>query len=149
MVDDRAHHGGLHRQLPDAQHSGVAAPTVLQDLHITTQQTRGLSRLPGRHHGAAHLRYVLDVIGLKTGFAIFAIAWSLISMSHCFANSCKPSRGCGITGFAEGSSNPAGMKATSSGSPQRSADLPAACTISALPSAPWSRRRLWLGNLKL
>ena len=59
--------------------------------------------------------YVLDVIGLKIGFAIFALAWSLISMAHGLAHSWHDAvlaaRRC--SGFAEGSANPAGMKATS------------------------------------
>ena len=56
----------------------VAAPTVLEDLHITTQQ---YSWILGAFQGAIMLQpicgYVLDVVGLKIGFAIFAIAWSL------------------------------------------------------------------------
>ena len=57
--------------------------------------------------------YVLDVLGLKLGFAIFAIAWSLISMAHGLANSWQALCGLrGLLGFAEGSANPAGMKAT-------------------------------------
>ena len=31
--------------------------------------------------------YVLDVVGLKVGFALFAIAWSCISMAHALAYS--------------------------------------------------------------
>src|SRR5580698_7394168 len=65
----------------------VAAPTVLKDLNITAQQ---YSWILGAFQGAIMAQpicgYVLDLIGLKTGFAIFAIAWSLINMSHCFAN---------------------------------------------------------------
>ena len=30
--------------------------------------------------------YVLDVVGLKIGFAIFAVAWSFISMAHGLAH---------------------------------------------------------------
>jgi ACS family hexuronate transporter-like MFS transporter len=57
--------------------------------------------------------YVLDVIGLKLGFAIFCIAWSLINMSHAFAGSWQAFAVLrGFLGFAEGSANPAGMKAT-------------------------------------
>ena len=103
----------------------VAAPTVLQDLHITTQQ---YSWIVGAFQGAVMAQpicgYVLDVIGLKTGFAIFAIAWSLISMSHCFANSWQAFAWLrGLLGFAEGSSNPAGMKATSEWFPAKERGL--------------------------
>ena len=57
--------------------------------------------------------YVLDVLGLKIGFAIFAISWSLISMAHGLAHSWQALAGLrALLGLAEGSANPAGMKAT-------------------------------------
>src|SRR6476659_6536146 len=93
---------------------GVAAPTILQDLHITTQQ---YSWIVGTFQGAIMLQpicgYVLDVVGLKAGFAMFAIAWSLVSMAHGLAHS-WPAFALlrGLLGFAEGCANPAGMKAT-------------------------------------
>ena len=55
---------------------------------ITTQQ---YSWILGAFQGAIMLQpicgYVLDVLGLKIGFAIFAIAWSFISMAHGLAHS--------------------------------------------------------------
>ncbi len=67
---------------------GVAAPVLLQDLHITEKQ---YSWITGAFQGAIMLQpicgYVLDVLGLKTGFAIFAVAWSLINMAHGLAGS--------------------------------------------------------------
>jgi len=58
--------------------------------------------------------YVMDSVGLKLGFAIFAIAWSFISMAHGFASSWRTLFGLrALLGLAEGSANPAGMKATS------------------------------------
>ena len=93
---------------------GVAAPTILQDLHITTQQ---YSWIVGTFQGALMLQpicgYVLDVVGLKAGFAMFAIAWSLVSMAHGLARSWPAFAVLrGLLGFAEGCANPAGMKAT-------------------------------------
>jgi len=93
----------------------VAAPTVLKDLDITTQQ---YSWIVGAFQGAIMLQpiagYVLDVIGLKLGFAIFAIAWSFITMAHGLAGSWTALFWLrGLLGLAEGSANPAGMKATS------------------------------------
>lgn len=93
----------------------VAAPTVLKDLHITTQQ---YSWIVGAFQGAIMAQpvcgYVLDVLGLKIGFVIFAVAWSLINMAHCFANGWQSFAWLrGLLGFSEGSANPAGMKATS------------------------------------
>ncbi len=93
----------------------VAAPTVLADLDITTQQ---YSWILAAFQGAIMLQplagYVLDVLGLKIGFALFAIAWSIISMAHGFAGSWQALFVLrGLLGLAEGSANPAGMKATS------------------------------------
>ena len=57
--------------------------------------------------------YVLDVLGLRFGLAIFATAWSLINMAHGLAHNWQMLAGLrGLLGFAEGSANPAGMKAT-------------------------------------
>jgi len=93
---------------------GVAAPTVLQDLHISAQQ---YSWVVGAFQFAIMLQpicgYVLDVLGLKLGFAIFAVAWSIVSMAHGLAHNWQVLAGLrGLLGFAEGCANPAGMKAT-------------------------------------
>jgi MFS transporter, ACS family, hexuronate transporter len=93
----------------------VAAPTVLKDLAITTQQ---YSWILGAFQGAIMLQplcgYVLDVVGLKLGFGLFALAWSFISMAHGIAHSWTGLFWLrGLLGLAEGSANPAGMKATS------------------------------------
>jgi MFS transporter, ACS family, hexuronate transporter len=92
----------------------VAAPTMLQDLHISTQQ---YSWIVGAFQGALMAQpacgYVLDVLGLKMGLAIFVIAWSLINMAHSLAHSWQTLAWFrGLLGFSEGSANPAGMKAT-------------------------------------
>lgn len=94
---------------------GVAAPTVLQDLEISTQQ---YSWILSGFQVAIMLQpicgYVMDTVGLKIGFAIFAAAWSFISMAHGLAGSWQALFGLrALLGFAEGSANPAGMKATS------------------------------------
>ena len=100
---------------------GVAAPTVLADLDITTQEYGWIT-------GAFQLGvmmqplcgYILDVIGLKMGFAIFATAWSLLTMAHGLANSWPMLMGLrGLLGLAEGSANPAGMKAVAEWFPAR------------------------------
>src|SRR5258708_1404646 len=66
----------------------VAAPTLIRDLHIGPQQ---YSWINAAFQGAIMLQpfcgYVLDILGLKTGYAIFAVAWSLINMAHAFAGS--------------------------------------------------------------
>ena len=93
----------------------VAAPSVLKDLDITTQQ---YSWILSAFQFAIMLQplcgYVMDSVGLKLGFAIFAIAWSFVSMAHGLANNWQALFGLrALLGFAEGSANPAGMKATS------------------------------------
>src|SRR6476620_110232 len=93
----------------------VAAPTLFKELHISAQE---YSWIIGAFQGAIMLQpfcgYVLDVLGLRIGFAIFAIAWSFISMAHGLAHNWQTLFGLrGLLGFAEGSANPAGMKATS------------------------------------
>ena len=104
---------------------GVAAPTILQDLDITTQQ---YSWIVSTFQFAIMLQpicgYVLDVVGLKVGFAMFAIAWSIVSMAHGLANSWPAFAVLrGLLGFAEGSANPAGMKATAEWFPAKERGL--------------------------
>ncbi|MDB5746848.1 MAG: transporter [Massilia sp.] len=103
----------------------VAAPTVLADLGITTQE---YSYITAAFQGAIMLQplcgYVLDVIGLKYGFALFAAAWSLICMAHGLATNWQALAVLrGLLGLAEGSANPAGMKAVSEWFPARERGL--------------------------
>lgn len=103
----------------------VAAPTLKSDLGITERE---YSWIVGGFQGAIMLQpvcgYVLDVIGLKIGFAIFAVAWSLISMAHGLAHNWQSFAGLrGLLGFAEGCANPAGMKATAEWFPARERGL--------------------------
>ena len=102
------------------------AQVRLQDtLHITERQ---YSWITGAFQGAIMLQpivgYVLDVVGLKIGVAIFAVAWSVINMMHGLAGSW---RGLailrGLMGFAEGSANPSGVKATAEWFPARGRGL--------------------------
>jgi ACS family hexuronate transporter-like MFS transporter len=91
----------------------VAAPTVLKDLNITTQQ---YSWILAAFQVAIMLQpicgYVLDVLGLKRGFAIFTASWSLVNMAHALARNWPTLAFLrGLLGFAEGSANPGGMKA--------------------------------------
>ncbi|MEJ2816264.1 MFS transporter [Caulobacter sp. CCG-8] len=94
---------------------GVAAPTVLADLHIGPKE---YSWITGAFQLGVMLQplcgYVLDSIGLKLGFALFATAWSLLTMAHGFAGSWQALLGLrGALGVAEGCAQPAGMKAVS------------------------------------
>ena len=103
----------------------VAAGTLKGQLGIDEQH---YSWIVGAFQGAIMLQplcgYVLDVVGLKAGYAMFAVAWSLISMAHGFANNWQMLAGLrGILGLVEGSANPAGMKATSEWFPARERGL--------------------------
>jgi ACS family hexuronate transporter-like MFS transporter len=103
----------------------VAAPTLLTDLHITTQE---YSYITAAFQGAIMLQplcgYILDVIGLKFGFALFAAAWSVICMAHGMATSWQALAVLrGMLGLAEGSANPAGMKTVSEWFPAKERGL--------------------------
>jgi ACS family hexuronate transporter-like MFS transporter len=92
----------------------VAAPTLQDTLHITEQE---YSWILNTFQSALLFQplcgYVMDAIGLKLAFGIFALAWSLISMAHGFAGSWRALAALrGALGLVEGSANPAGMKAT-------------------------------------
>lgn len=104
---------------------GVAAPTLIQDLHITDRQ---YSWVVGAFQATLMAQpvcgYVLDVLGLKLGFALFALIWSLVSMAHALAHTWPALAGLrGLLGFAEGSANPAGMKATAEWFPAKERGL--------------------------
>jgi MFS transporter, ACS family, hexuronate transporter len=99
----------------------VAAPTLMHDLNFSERE---YSWITGAFQGTIMLQplcgYVLDVVGLKFGFAIFATTWSLITMAHGLAGNWQTLAWLrGLLGLAEGSANPAGMKATSEWFPAR------------------------------
>jgi MFS family permease len=83
LVDHRAGHGRHRDQLPDPLYLGVAAPTMMADLGITTEQ---YSWITGAFQLGIMLQpvagYILDLVGLRTGLALFAAAWALITMAH-------------------------------------------------------------------
>ena len=103
----------------------VAAPTVLHDLHITEKQYSWIvSAFQGTIMAQPIAGYLLDVLGLKTGLAIFVVAWALTNMAHGLAHSWQSLAGLrGLLGFSEGSANPAGMKATAEWFPARERGL--------------------------
>jgi ACS family hexuronate transporter-like MFS transporter len=103
----------------------VAAPTILTNLKISTAQ---YSWIVGAFQGTIMLQpvcgYVLDSLGLKAGFAIFAAAWALVNMAHGLAGSWRSLAFLrGLLGFCEGAANPAGMKATAEWFPAKERGL--------------------------
>lgn len=103
----------------------VAAPTLKTQLGIDEQH---YSWITSTFQFAIMFQplcgYVMDVIGLKAGYALFAVAWSIISMLHAFAGNWQMLAGLrGLLGLAEGSANPAGMKAVSEWFPAKERGL--------------------------
>ena len=103
----------------------VAAPTVLQDLHITEKQ---YSWIVGAFQATIMAQpvsgYLLDVLGLRIGLTIFVLAWAATNMAHALAHSWQALAGLrGLLGFSEGSANPAGMKATAEWFPAKERGL--------------------------
>lgn len=66
----------------------VAAPTLSDKLHMTTQQySYAVAAFQGAYTVMQPIAgYILDSVGIKIGFAVFAIAWSISNMLHGFAN---------------------------------------------------------------
>jgi len=92
---------------------GVAAPTIMGDFGITEKE---YSWVTGFFQAGIMLQpivgYVMDLIGLKLGFGLFALAWGAIMMMHGAATSWPMLAALrGLMGMAEGSAQPGGMKA--------------------------------------
>jgi MFS transporter, ACS family, hexuronate transporter len=104
------------------------AQVRLQDtLHISEQQ---YSWITATFQLAIMLQpivgYVLDVVGLRIGLAICVTAWAVINMMHGLAGSWRGLAVMrGLMGFAEGSANPSGVKATAEWFPARERGLAA------------------------
>ncbi|WP_174291621.1 MFS transporter [Sphingomonas bacterium] len=101
---------------------GVLAPTLKASLHMSTQQYSYVV-------GAFQLAYtvmqpiagaLIDRFGLRVGFALFGVAWSLANMLHAFAVGWV-SLACfrGLLGLAEAAAIPSGIKAVAEWFPAR------------------------------
>ncbi|CFQ53483.1 ExuT transport protein [Yersinia frederiksenii] len=94
----------------------VAAPTLQEQLHITTQQ---YSYIIAAYSAAYTIMqpvagYVLDVMGTKVGYAMFAVMWAIFCMSTALASSWGGlAIARGAVGMAEAAMIPAGLKASS------------------------------------
>lgn len=92
---------------------GVAAPTLIKELGITQQEySYVVSAFQATYAiGAPICGYIIDIIGLKIGFVIFAICWSVFNMAHGMAGSWQLLAWLrGFMGIAESTANPGGMK---------------------------------------
>jgi len=93
---------------------GVLAPQLQTALHFTTQE---YSYIVAAFQVAYTIMqpicgYLLDFLGLKVGFAIFALLWSLFNMGHALAGSWAGLAFFrGLLGLSEAAAIPAGIKA--------------------------------------
>jgi MFS transporter, ACS family, hexuronate transporter len=103
----------------------IAAPTVIASLHITTQQYGWItSAFQGGIMLQPVVGYVIDILGVKSGFALFAFLWSVICMAHGLAGSWQMLAGLrGLLGFAEGAFSPGGLKVVSEWFPAKERGL--------------------------
>ncbi|NLS52559.1 MFS transporter [Hafnia alvei] len=109
---------------------GIAAPTLIKELGITQQQySYVVSAFQATYALAAPVvGYVIDIIGVKRGIAIFAIGWSVANMAHGTAGGWQSlAFWRGTMGVTESSANPAGMKVVAEWFPAKERGL--ACGI--------------------
>ena len=94
----------------------AAAPTLMEELHITTQQ---YSYIIAAYSAAYTIMqpvagYVLDILGTKIGYAFFAVAWAIFCGATALAGSWGGlALARGAVGAAEAAMIPAGLKASS------------------------------------
>ena len=94
----------------------AAAPTLMSQLNISTQQ---YSYIIAAYSACYTLMqpvagYVLDVMGTKVGYAMFAIMWAIFCMATALASSWGGlAIARGAVGMAEAAKIPAGLKASS------------------------------------
>ncbi len=102
----------------------AAAPTLMEELHISTQQ---YSYIIAAYSAAYTVMqpvagYVLDILGTKIGYAFFAIARAVFCGSTALAGSWGGlALARGAVGAAEAAMIPAGLKASSEWFPAKSA----------------------------
>ena len=93
----------------------VAAPTMMNDLHISTKEYSYIVVAWQVCYALMQpvAGYVLDAIGTKLGFAVFALAWSLACACAALATGWQSMAFFrGMLGLTEAAGIPAGVKAT-------------------------------------
>jgi ACS family hexuronate transporter-like MFS transporter len=101
---------------------GVLAPQLKVTFSMSTEQ---YSYVVGAFQVAYTVMqpvagFIVDHIGLRTGFALFAVAWSLANMLHAFATSWPWLAAFrGLLGLAESAAVPSGIKAIAEWFPAR------------------------------
>jgi ACS family hexuronate transporter-like MFS transporter len=93
----------------------VAAPTMMADLHIDSKEYSYIVVAWQVCYAVMQpvAGYVLDAVGTKIGFAVFALAWSLACASAAMASGWQSMAFFrGLLGLSESAGIPAGVKAT-------------------------------------
>lgn len=100
---------------------GVAAPTIMREQNISTQQYGWVTAAFQVGIMCQPLvGWLLDAIGLKIGFAIFAGLWSVVTILHGFAAGWAGFAALrGLLGLAEGAGHPGSMKVVAEWFPAR------------------------------
>ena len=94
----------------------AAAPTLQTQLHITTQQYSYIIAIFSACYTVAQpvVGYVLDTLGTRVGYALFAVIWALFCILASTSHSWIGLAACrGAGGLAESAMIPAGLKASS------------------------------------
>lgn len=94
----------------------VAAPTLMSELNITTQQYSWIIAAYSACYTIMQpvAGYLLDVLGTKVGYAVFAVAWAIFCGATALAGSWGGlALARGAVGAAEAAMIPAGLKASS------------------------------------
>jgi len=135
---------------------GVAAPTVMAQQHITTEQ---YSWITGAFQVGIMFQpvcgYVLDLVGLRAGLALFVGAWSLLTMAHGLATGWLGFAGLrGFLGLAEGAGQPAGMKVVAEWFPARERGIAGGiynigASFGAVLAPPFVAWSIYQGNWRL
>jgi ACS family hexuronate transporter-like MFS transporter len=106
----------------------VAAPTLTEKLHLSTQQYSYIVTAFQAAYALAQpvAGFVIDLVGLKIGFAIFAFAWAISNMLHGLAMS-WPALATfrAMLGVSEAAIFPAGMKTVSQWFPAKERSIAA------------------------
>lgn len=131
----------------------VAAPVFMPDLGIDEHQYGWIT---AAFQAGVMLQpivgYILDTIGLRTGLAIFASCWGVLTMAHGLAFNWQMLFGLrGALGFAEGTSHTGGLKVVSEWCPAKERGLAggiynlgaSAGSALAAPLVAWS---IWMWN---
>ncbi len=100
----------------------AAAPTLQSELHITTQQYSYIIAFFSAAYTIAQpiSGFIVDTLGTKLGYGIFAALWGIFAIGASFANgwvglACAR----GLGGFAESAMIPSGLKASTEWFPSK------------------------------